>query len=56
MGINICRGIGQRRLRVVQQIVVVGVVALRGHELGRVGYLKPNDFALMLRFVQEKSL
>lgn len=29
--------------------------ASRARELGRVGYLKPDDFALMLRFIQEKA-
>lgn len=29
--------------------------ASRGRELGRVGYLKPDDFLLMLRFVREKA-
>jgi thioredoxin-related protein len=37
------------------QFFMPGVAAERGRELGRVGYLKPNDFALMLHFVQEKA-
>ncbi|MBI4723705.1 MAG: thioredoxin fold domain-containing protein [Rhodomicrobium sp.] len=29
--------------------------AARGRELGRIGYLKPDDFLAMLRFVREKG-
>lgn len=29
--------------------------AARGQELGRIGYLKPDDFLLMMRFVREKG-
>ncbi len=29
--------------------------AARGRELGRIGYIKPDDFFLMMRFVREKG-